>query len=299
MANYKETDNYNLKYPNTGDLTTIGTWGETINETLQDIDTLQYQMSTDMVGIISKVNQTGSDRDDIESDLLQASGVAVLGGQLDDVEAVSPVLPATQTELDNLVTSNETKYYSTLPTLIAAATDTDGLTEDSAAPLKNEVNTSYGNVFNVDNGAVQSITYELLVGYLTKVEVWVTRGYGTIDAGFEDEIDANGGTNLADFTQNGYDAGVGGYKMTVDTSSLLIDWNNKYNYRIGGANMYQLIQVILYKDGVISESQTGIIGAASGLQYREGHTGFNIDPSNRNNTTATVINPVSYPKSID
>lgn len=303
MANYKETENYNIKYPKTGDLTTINEWGDIVNEGLETIDSISNSINT-------TISQSDSNYTDLENDLIDiqddvdstwtASGVPLIS-DVEDVESVAPLSTSTKNTLDALNSSVQTKYYSTLPTLISATTDTGGLTDTEAAYLHVGSGMDYAFLFDTENGALQSITYGLApVGpLLTKVEVWVSRLYGTIDAGLEDEIDANGGTNIADFTQNGFDAGLPGYKMTVDLSSSGILWDDRYNYRIGGANMYQLLQVILYQDGVISESQTSISGVASGLKYREGHVGFNLDPTNRVPSSSPVINPVSYPKSID
>jgi hypothetical protein len=131
------------------------------------------------------------------------------------------------------------------------------------------------------------------------VEVIYTRqsaGIGRIDAGLEDEIGANGGTNVADFTGH-TSLGGGQYLMTATPTN--ISWDDRYNYRIGGANIYAIINVKMYKDGTNTDEWGSSAYTMSGIQYLESHCGINLDKSNLNRTSTSVAAGVLYPKSID
>jgi len=305
MAIYKETDNYNLKYPNTGDLSTVNEWGEVINETLEDIDTLQDVIAGELTTLSAKVDEAEADVDEVEDGLLQASGIPLLEADIIDVESKSPVSTETQDELDNIVDELETKYYSTLPTLISAATDTGGST-GSGAVLAYANLGSKGDVLQTENGAVMSIDEDTTISFLTKVEVYYTKprmGANLIDAGLEDETDADGGTNIADFTNHSYvgvqtinESGYAIYKAYAEPTN--ISWDQRYNYRIGGANIYQVTEVVMYKDGINTDEWDVAINAVSNTGT-ESHFGINLDPDNKNITNQNVGVGEGYPKSID
>lgn len=141
----------------------------------------------------------------------------------------------------------------------------------SGGPLLTKV------VFTVNTGD------EGLIGYST------TPG----DAGLEDQTDADGGTNVADFVSIGSD------QYEADLSGLNILWDDRYNYRIGAANLYSLEGIDLYKDGVLEETNLSGGSTKHGLRDREHHCGYNLDPSNRNGTRNATASGVGYPKSGD
>jgi hypothetical protein len=109
---------------------------------------------------------------------------------------------------------------------------------------------------------------------------------GTARAGFEDQTDADGGTNLANLAST----------SVIDLNALGIDWADRYNYRIGGANIYRITEIILYKNGAVTESQTGLTIDSSIGSAKEGHFGANINPASRGITHSYTAAGVGYPK---
>jgi hypothetical protein len=134
-----------------------------------------------------------------------------------------------------------------------------------------------------------------VVNCLTGIKVTYTRtvgGFqvvaGTEKMGFENQTDSDGGTNLKNITAS---------NTLIDLTSLNIIWDNRYNYRIGGANIYRISEIVLYKNGVATETQSGNIDVGSNIgSLKEGHFGTNINPSSRTTTGTPTAAGVGYPK---
>lgn len=293
MAIYKLTPNYEWKYPNVGDLTTVNLWGDVINETLEDVGTKLFDLGTDSVAVNAKLTTAQSSYDDdLTPDYVSAtSEKSTLSGHIDTTEESNPIESATESTMLSNLSSVETKYYTTLPALIDAATNTGGM-DASDGSFKFLVTGATFYDFTIENGAIQDIDFveekltAIKVTYVQKVGENFTAG--TARAGFENQTDADGGTNLKNLTSG----------SVIDLTSLSINWSDRYNYRIGGANIYRITEIILYKNGVASESQTSLTLTSNISVSKEGHCGFNINPSSRNITKSETAAGVGYPKLI-
>ena len=98
--------------------------------------------------------------------------------------------------------------------------------------------------------------------------------------GVEDELDADGGNCIKYLKPPSLPVDSDPQPLSSDVH---IPWNARYNYRLGFGATYELSNVVLYKNGTVTESQT-YTPTSVGLR----HFGFNLDPSNRNETTALV-----------
>jgi len=135
--------------------------------------------------------------------------------------------------------------------------------------------------------------------FLTKIDFEFKKTvYQPGEGGIEDEIDGDGGVNIQtiNFSNVNFD-GTG--TATVDLTSNKILWKNKYNYRIGSANMYYIKNIKLYKDGILAETQSpstfiNIITPISAMNNT--HAGINLNPSLRTLTAAGTDAGVGYPK---
>lgn len=128
--------------------------------------------------------------------------------------------------------------------------------------------------------------------YLTEITFDVSISHNPTAGGFEDETDADGGANLQNmvFSSTNPSQTIG---VTIDLSADNILWNDRYNYRLGFANVYVIKDIRLFKDGVDSEYQSGdAYSVGTGQQ----HIGVNLDPSSRNGTRVLTGGVTSYPK---
>ena len=147
--------------------------------------------------------------------------------------------------------------------------------------------------------------------YLTQVSVsdaspnigsWISYGLGAPGqalGGIEDETDADGGTNIKNLTCLSYPNLSA--PQTLRAQGLRIPWNARYNYRLGFGALYEVVNLILFKDGAVGENQTYAVDQSNGLGYAWKHFGFNLDPSNRNLTTSARFASAAiayYPKGI-
>lgn len=135
--------------------------------------------------------------------------------------------------------------------------------------------------------------------YLTKVTVEVLKCYyGTAGGGFEDETDADGGTNIQ--TGTGFPAtfAAGFTEVEYDLSSDGVLWSERYNYRLGFANVYKIRSMKLYRNDVLVENQgaSEIITGNSVPACKVNHCGCNVNPSSRNVTYIYTDANVPYPK---
>lgn len=150
---------------------------------------------------------------------------------------------------------------------------------------------------------------------LTRIEVDfnTTRTITDVNGGLEDQIDADGGLRVSNYlsatvvslgsaqgygqppTANAYKLV---YNLTNSGGALSIPWANRYNYRLGFANIYAIGNIRLYADGNNStpvETQTVNLGI--GMFIGLIHCGINIDPANRLNTGSSQGSVlVPYPK---
>jgi hypothetical protein len=137
--------------------------------------------------------------------------------------------------------------------------------------------------------------------FLTKVTVSVRPMiYGAKSGGIENGTGSSGGTNIQ--TGTGWST-VGETTVTFDLTANNIKWEDRYNYRIGMANVYRIRSIRLYKNGVLEEDQgsTYIDMAKStsprnNAPYQSNRCGINLNPFSRNKTGISTFTANSYPK---
>jgi len=127
-------------------------------------------------------------------------------------------------------------------------------------------------------------------GQLTKVEFTVQHTIGTVGGGFENETDSDGGISLQNYSFGSPPSST----ISQDLSWLNLNWDDRYNYRLGFANIYSVSNIKLYRNGALTETQSGTHLSLSNVLR---HCGINIDPTNRNITTTAFGTNISYPKS--
>ena len=125
--NYELSEHYEIKIPNIADLSTINSWGEIINDAMQKIDDTLAATDVELGSTDTVVGQVGDAKDTISSDEDGVEALEILlVADLETIEAKSPVTTETQATLEADISEMETKLYTTIPTLKAAATGTGG-----------------------------------------------------------------------------------------------------------------------------------------------------------------------------
>jgi hypothetical protein len=104
------------------------------------------------------------------------------------------------------------------------------------------------------------------------------------NCGLEDETDDNGGTKIASFTDLD--------SNTKRATSLTVNWESRFGYRIGHANIYIINTIRLYREGVLEDSRTG--SAQVGEYNKWTHGGINLNRSNVDFTGVAYLS--GYPK---
>lgn len=87
-----------------------------------------------------------------------------------------------------------------------------------------------------------------------------------------------------------------GCSANIDLNSYNVSWANRYSYRLGLVNVYQIALITLYCDGAIMETQytSGTYAQLTGSGYN--FCGINLNPGNRNITSFGTGTYRVYPK---
>jgi len=123
-------------------------------------------------------------------------------------------------------------------------------------------------------GLISGAPGNILTRVDISIKVWGCTN--TPCGGVEDGITGTGGSAVAYIAKP---ASVGSLQtVTIDLSSLNISWDDRYNYRLGFSSIYHLQDIKLYKNGVLTETQTGTVFTITNWYQ---HAGANLNPSSR------------------
>jgi len=174
-----------------------------------------------------------------------------------------------------------------------AGLDTVGTSGESDMRVRKSSSTK--SFLSEASSDLTSVSFDWYKGYLGYPS------YGN-QAGLEDGIGSSGGNPVAYFNKsnNSYlnlpGSGFGDEVRSVALNVIGISWDNRYNYRIGMANVYKVYAIRLYENGVLTETQTPNI-LMNGSSRNSSYSGININPSNRNITSSNIGSLyIGYPK---